>query len=99
MGKSIRLGVGVVLLASSFGCASLRARLIAQQAVDLYHKQDFAGAAAKFAEAEKYDPNIPAIELNLGYANLSLYRAAPNSTEGKEAATRAIAAFERYLML
>src|SRR5215813_13583701 len=99
MGKSIRLGIAFVLLGSSFGCASLRARMLAQQAVDLYHKQDYAGAAAKFAEAEKYDATIPAIELNLGYANLALYRSSPNSTEGKDAATRAIAAFERYLTL
>src|SRR5260370_40256909 len=38
------------------GCASLRARMIAQQGVDLYHKQAYAAAAAKFAEAETYYP-------------------------------------------
>jgi len=81
------------------GCASLRARMIAQQGVDLYHKQDYAAAAAKFAEAEKYDPNIPAIELNLGFANLSLYRMAPNATAASTAASDAIGAFERYLKL
>jgi tetratricopeptide (TPR) repeat protein len=81
------------------GCASLRARMIAQEGVDLYHKQDYAGAAAKFAEAEAHDPTIPTIELNLGFANLSLYRMAPNSTEAAKAASNAIAAFERYLKL
>lgn len=99
MGKSLRLGLALLVFGSGIGCASLRARMLAQRAVDLYHKQDYAGAAAKFAEAAKYDPNIPAIELNLGYANLALYRAAPASTEGKEAAGKAIAAFERYLTL
>ena len=81
------------------GCSTLRARMIAQEGVDLYHKQDYAGAAAKFAEAEKYDPNIPTILLNLGFSNLSLYRTAPNSTEADKAATAAIGAFERYLKL
>ena len=81
------------------GCATLHARIIAQEGVDLYHKQDYAGAAAKFAEAEKYDPNIPTILLNLGFSNLSLYRTAPNSTEADKAATAAIGAFERYLKL
>jgi len=99
MQKSVSISTLVLPLFASLGCDSLRARLIAQQAVDLYHKQDYAGAAAKFAEAENYDPRIPAIELNLGYANLALYRAAPGSTEGKEAADKAIAAFERYLQL
>jgi tetratricopeptide (TPR) repeat protein len=81
------------------GCASLRARLIAQQGIELYRKQEYAAAAAKFAEAEKYDNRIPAIELNLGFANLSWYRAAPKSTEGEQAAQNAIGAFERYLEL
>ena len=95
-----RLFITLFAVAPLFaGCASLRARMIAQEGVDLYHKQDYAGAAAKFAEAEKFDPNIPTIELNLGFANLSLYRMAPNSTEAAKAASNAIAAFERYLKL
>lgn len=81
------------------GCESLRARMIAQQGVDLYHRQDFAGAAAKFAEAEKHDPKMPTIQLNLGFANLSLYRLAPNSAEAAKAASDAIVAFEKYLQL
>jgi tetratricopeptide (TPR) repeat protein len=80
-------------------CASLRARLIAQQGIELYRKQEYAAAAAKFAEAEKFDSRIPAIELNLGFANLSWYRAAPKSTEGEQAAQNAIGAFQRYLQL
>jgi tetratricopeptide (TPR) repeat protein len=94
-----RILVASLALAPLLGCASLRARMIAQQGVDLYHKQDYAGAVAKFAEAAKYDPKIATIELNLGFANLSLYRMAPNSTEAAKAATNAIAAFERYLKL
>ena len=95
-----RLFITCVALAPLLvGCASLRARMIAQQGVDLYHKQDYAAAAAKFAEAEAFDPNIPAIQLNLGFANLSLYRMAPSSTAANAAATNAIHAFERYLKL
>src|SRR5262249_23258445 len=81
------------------GCESLQARLTAQQGVDLYHRQDYAGAAAKFAEARKHDPRIAAIPLNLGLANLSLYRMAPNSTHAAKAATTAIVAFQDYLKL
>lgn len=81
------------------GCESLQARLTAQQGVDLYHRQDYSGAAAKFAEAQKHDPRIPAIPLNLGMANLSLYRMAPNGTEAAKAASNAIVAFQDYLKL
>ncbi len=73
--------------------------MIAQQGVDLYHRQDYAGAAAKFAEAQKHDPKIPTIRLNLGLANLSLYRMAPNGTEAAKAASGAIVAFQEYLKL
>lgn len=81
------------------GCESLQARMIAQQGVDLYHRQDYAAAAAKFAEARKHDPKMPTIQLNLGFANLSLYRMAPNTAEAAKAASEAITAFENYLAL
>jgi len=81
------------------GCESLKARMTAQQGVDLYHRQDYAGAAAKFAEAQQHDPKIPTIHFNRALANLSLYRMAPNSTEASQGASNAIVAFQDYLKL
>jgi tetratricopeptide (TPR) repeat protein len=89
----------VLIAGLCVGCDSLRARFIAQRAVDLYHRGKIAEAAAKFGEAEKLDPNLAVVQLNAGFANLSLYRSAPKSPEGEQAAQKAIAAFESYLRL
>jgi tetratricopeptide (TPR) repeat protein len=71
----------------------------AQEAVDLYHRGLISDAAAKFESAEKLDPYIPTIQLNLGFAQLALYQANPKGDDGAKAAAKAITAFERYLSL
>lgn len=73
--------------------------MLAQDAVDRYHRGQIENAAREFEEAARLDPNIAAIQLNLGFANLALYQASPKSPEGARAATKAIAAFSRYLEL
>ncbi len=73
--------------------------MTAQEAVNLYHKGDLKEAAAKFEEAAKYDPYIPAIQLDLGFANLAVYQAEPRGVAGTTAAAKAVGAFERYLQL
>ncbi len=91
--------VGATSLLGLSGCDSLRARLLAQDGVTLYRKGDANAAADKFEEASKLDPYIPTIQLNLGFANLSLYQGNPNTPEGRTAAGKAITAFERFLQL
>ncbi len=89
----------LTLLALFGGCNSLKARMVAQQAIDLYHRGDVAGAAVKFEEAAALDSEIAPIQLDLGFANLALYQASPKSAGGTKAAEKAIAAFEKYLTL
>ncbi len=93
------LGMWVFSAPLWFGCDSLKARMQAQEAVDLYHRGLVSEAAKEFETAEKLDPYIPTIQLNLGFAELSLYQANPKSQEGADAAAKAITAFERYLAL
>jgi tetratricopeptide (TPR) repeat protein len=88
-----------VFVAGLAGCDSLKARMEAQEAVDLYHRGLISDACAKFESAEQLDPYIPTIQLNLGFAELALYQANPKSDDGVKAAAKAITAFERYLSL
>ena len=90
----------ILLLALALnGCDSLKARMEAQQAVSLYHRGEIAKSAVRFDEAAKLDPTIPAIQLDLGFANLALYQQNPRGPLGQIAAGRAVTAFERYLAL
>ncbi len=73
--------------------------MLAQDAVVQYHKGQLAEAAAKFEQAEKLDPYIPAIQLDLGFANLALYQNDPKGASGVAASTKSIVAFEKYLQL
>jgi tetratricopeptide (TPR) repeat protein len=82
-----------------FGCDSLRARMIAQDAVQDYHKGKLDEAMAKFDEASKLDPFIATIQLNLGFAALAVYQNGPKLPGGQEAATKAVVAFQKYLQL
>lgn len=91
------LGVCALLLLST-GCDVLSARFKAREGADLYHAGKFDGAARKFDEANRLDPNHPTLLLNTGTTNLALFRnAGSKSPEGQSAATKAIAAYERYL--
>lgn len=72
----------------------------AQEAVDLYHKGQVQEAANKFAEAEKLDPNIATIQLNLAFSNLALSQTfVPGSPQAKDASGKAIDAFQKFLKL
>jgi tetratricopeptide (TPR) repeat protein len=89
----------IVLLPLLGGCDSLHARMLAQEGVNLYRHGKITEAAQTFEKAEKLDPFIPTIQLNVGFANLAVYQANPRSPEGNAAATKAIVAFEKYLQL
>jgi tetratricopeptide (TPR) repeat protein len=94
--------VGALLLAAAFGstgCNSLKARMIAGDAANLYHEGKLEEAIAKYEEAASFDANIATIELNLGFANLALYQQNPKSKTGENAANKAVTAFEGYLRL
>ena len=89
----------IVGLALSGGCDTLRARSRAQDGVKAYRAGEVALAAEKFEEAQKLDPTIPVVWLNLGFASLAVYQADPKTIAGQNAAVRTIAAFEEYLRL
>lgn len=97
MRKFLALGIFVLPLVG--GCDSLHARMVAQEGVSLYRKGQVKEAAEAFEKASQLDGHIPAIQLDLGFANLALYQQSPRSPEGQAAATKAIAAFKRYLQL
>jgi TPR repeat protein len=81
------------------GCDSLKARMVAKDAADLYHEGKLEEAIAKYEEAATYDAKIATIQLNLGFANLALYQANPKGKAGDDAANKAVTAFENYLKL
>jgi tetratricopeptide (TPR) repeat protein len=102
LSRSMRLVVVAsvaLLLIGGSGCDSLKARMLAQDAVQLYRRGAIREAAAKFENAEHLDPYIATIQLDLGFANLALYQGAPHTPDGEAAAAKAITAFERYLAL
>ena len=89
----------LITLALVSGCDSLAARMQAQEGVRLYRAGKVVEAAAKFEEAEKLDPYIPAVQLNLAFANLAVYQSGPATPVGKEAAKKSINGLIRYLHL
>lgn len=92
---------GALLLAavSLSGCDSLKARMIAGDAAGLWHEGKIDEAIAKYQEAAKADPNIPTIQINIGFANLALYQQNPKGKAGEDAANGAVTAFENFLRL
>lgn len=99
LGPVLFAGLACGVATSAAGCDSLRARARAQDGVKLYRAGEATKAAAAFEEAQRLDPTIPTIWLDLGFASLAVYQNAPRSPEGQNAATRTIAAFEQYLKL
>ncbi len=96
--SSVRALVVVLLCGFLTGCDTLSARFRAREGVDLYRAGEFAGAASKFEEANKLDPNLPVLLLNAGTSNLAHFRAAGGkSAVGQAAASKAIQSYERYL--
>src|SRR5262249_10251205 len=89
----------VLALLSLSACDALHARMIAREGVDLYRRNDVAGAAAKFEAAARLEATSKQTLLNWGFASLALHLAAPKSPAGEKAAHDAIDAFERYLAL
>src|ERR1700761_8189497 len=94
---------GAMLLAvtavSLGGCDSLKARMIAGDAVNLWKEGKIEEAIAKYQEAAKSDPNIPTIQINIGFANLALYQQNPKGKAAAHAAPAARVAFGNFLKL
>lgn len=87
--------VPLALVAAS--CDTLKARREASQAATLYKEGDIQAATARYTEAEKLDPGIATIHLNLGFGHLSLFQAAPKGPKAGEHAAAAVAEFRKYL--
>ena len=91
------VGLFALVLATA-GCDTLGARFKAREGADKFHAGDFGGAAHRLDEANRLEPNHPTLLLNTGTANLALFRNVGGKTpEGQSAASKAIAAYERYL--
>jgi tetratricopeptide (TPR) repeat protein len=91
--------IALCACAGLLGCDTIRARSRAQDGVKAYREGNVEEAARAFEEAQKLDPGIPTVWLNLGFASLSVYQLAPKSPGGQIAGARAISAFEKYLEL
>jgi tetratricopeptide (TPR) repeat protein len=90
----------ILALTTLSGCDTVRARFVARDGVDLYHRGNYAASAAKFEEAAQLDEHMPTFYLNMGTAQLAQFRnTGSRSPEGQKAAEGAIRAFERYLAL
>jgi tetratricopeptide (TPR) repeat protein len=96
---SVNFGVVLILATATLGCDSLKARKVAGEAAELYHQGKLEEAIALYEQAVQLDPNIPTIQLNLGFANLAVYQQSPKSKEGDAAADKAVQAFEAFLKL
>ncbi len=81
------------------GCDTLKARSIAQDAVEKYRNGDIKGAADLFNQAAALEPRMPIIQINRGFTNLSLYQLNPKTAEGQQAASIAVDAFKKYMTL
>lgn len=92
-------GALLFIVAASTGCDSLKARMTAGDAANLWHEGKLEESIAKYQEAAKYDPNIATIQLNLGFANLALYQQNPKGVAGNNAANAAVDAFEAFLKI
>lgn len=90
------LVIGCCLLS---GCDALSARMRAKDGVKAYRAGQLPEAAKLFAEAASLAPNNASIQLNLGFAELGRFQAAPTSVTGQQAAKTAITAFQRYLQI
>lgn len=89
----------VAIVVALAGCDSLSARMLAQEGVRLYRQGKVVEAASKFEAAEKLDPYIPAVQLNLAFANLAVFQSGPTTPMGKRAAGKSINGLIRYLHL
>ena len=89
----------LIFAAATTGCDTLKARMVASDAANLYHEGKIEEAIAKYDEAAQLDPGIATIQLNLGFANLAVYQNDPKGKQGDDAANKAVTAFENFLKL
>ncbi|HEY2746753.1 MAG TPA: tetratricopeptide repeat protein [Polyangia bacterium] len=89
----------MLLAATTMGCDTLKARMVASDAAKLYKDGKVEEAIVKYEDSAKLDPQIATVQLNLGFANLALYQNNPKGKEGDDAANKAVSAFESYIKL
>jgi hypothetical protein len=92
---TIMLALGLTLLA--LGCDVLNARQAAREGNEAYLAFDYRTAISKYLEAEKLDPETPNLYLNMGYSYFSIYDPDSEKDDAKEAAAKAVIAFEKHL--
>jgi Flp pilus assembly protein TadD len=105
MGRPIHILVPVAMSAALcfalLGCGlpdAIRARRLAREGNGRYLDGDYAGAIAKYLEAQKVDPETPNLYLNLGYAYFSIFKPdEAGADHGIRNALAAIDAFEQHL--
>lgn len=90
--------LAITVLVALHGCDALTARMRAADGAAAYRGGKI-DAAKLYGEAAQSAPRQPAIQLNLGFAELGIFQANPTSVAGQQAAKAAIAAFEQYLTL
>ena len=88
-----------LLVAAGVSCDTLQARRRANQAAARYKDGDLVAATAGYEEASRLDPSIAAIHLNLGFAYLSRYEAAPRAADAAQNAEGAVRELKRYIAL
>jgi len=97
--STVHVALSVALVLGLVGCDTIRARSWAQDGVKAYREGNVKEAAADFERAQKLDPTIPTVWVNLAFASLAVYQANPHGISGSIAGARAISALEKYLEL
>lgn len=101
MKKNIRLvamWIACGLALSACGAVDqIKARTLAREGNEAYRAYDYRGAITKYLEAEKLDPEVSNLYLNLGYSYFSIYDPASENPMEKGAAREAVRAFDEHL--
>ncbi len=85
------------LLSACGAVDQIKARTLAREGNEAYRAYDYRGAIAKYKEAEKFDPEVSNLYLNLGYSYFSIYDPASEDPIEKGAAREAVRAFDEHL--
>ena len=97
-----RLGRSWIVLAvclACAGCDAIQARSLAKEGNALYRAGKHQQALTRFQQAARLDPTFPTIQLHLGYTNMALLSAHPDTPSSRTYAAGAISGFRNYMKL
>lgn len=86
-------------LAAGAGCDLIESRSLARAGNAAYLASDYRTAIEQYRAALALDPLTPNLQLNLGYAYFSVYDPSSDKPADREAAARAVEAFDEHLKL